>query len=140
MTLGPAAAEPQAAAAEVQVAQQNIAIVPAQESAVVLRSAEERVTELQNLGLVSRTQQVHVDGHIMSANEVLGVSPSIWDLPEASQLERLANCKANIPGVDSSVAARKNPSWMGCLWDANTSLEPHESAIMTTKPQGEKLQ
>ena len=111
----------------------------AEESALVLRSAEERVTALQDLGVVSRTHQISVEGRLMSVSEVQGGSPAIWDLPEAVQIERLLNPKCSIPGIDSTVAPSTNPSWMGCLWDANTSLEPY-STIMTTRPQGEKLQ
>lgn len=122
---GPAEHVPATAAAAAEPAPQNQLAIAREEAAIVLRSAEQRVEALESLGVASRTHSMLVDGVAMSVSEVRGGEPAIWDLPQAAQIERLVNRQATLPGFDSTKPAHKNPSWMGVLWNATTSPEPH---------------
>ena len=62
-----------------------------------------------------------VDGVEVSVSEVHGGVPSIWDIPATTQLERLSDRNATLPGFDTSKEAWDNPCWIGVLWDAQTS-------------------
>ena len=77
-----------------------------------------------------------VEGVQMTVIEVQGGEPATWDLPQATQIQRLCNRNEMLPGFDIALPAAKNPSWMGVLWSAETS---HMCTIATRKPQGEKL-